>query len=219
MKKYILISILIILTIVLTSCNKDEETTATYKITFTGTWTEASHPTDYPSNAHFSALTGLSHKENTRLFEVGSLASEGIETMAETGNADILKDEIYDIIDMGNGFKKISGSGVGTGTGSTSVTVKVNIENSYITLVSMIAPSPDWFIAVQSVNLYENGKFVEEKTVEGIIYDSGTDSGTTFATPNQATSPVENIYIINDVPIGNGTTVENPYGTFVFEKM
>lgn len=219
MKKFIIITLVISFAFAFTSCDNDDEITATYKITFTGTWTETSHPTDYPSNAHFSALTGLSHNENIKLFEVGILASEGIKIMAEGGNAAVLGEEIDDIIDNGGGFKKIAGSGVGTGTGSTSVTAKVNMDNSHVTIVSMLAPSPDWFIAVQAINLFEDGKFVESKTIEGVVYDSGTDSGATFATPNIVTAPAENVFIITDTPVGNGNTVESSYGTFVFEKM
>ena len=218
MKKYIIVAIAIVSAFSFTSCDKEEETTATYEITFTGTWSESSHPTAYPSNSHFSSLIGLSHSSNTHLFEIGSLASEGIKNMAETGGTGVLGDEIDEIIDNGGGFKKIIGSGVGTGSGNTSVTVKVNLENSHVTIVSMIAPSPDWFIAVQALNLIEDGKFIESKTVEGIIYDSGTDSGTTFATANILTSPAQNIYINTEIPVGDGNTVSNSYGTFVFEK-
>jgi hypothetical protein len=44
----------------------------------------------------------------------------------------------------------------------------------------MIAPSPDWFAGVAGVNLMENGKFVAEKTVDLMAYDSGGDAGVTY---------------------------------------
>jgi hypothetical protein len=43
----------------------------TYRVTVDGIWTAASHPHEYPSDAHFSWLTGATHDEGYRLFEAG----------------------------------------------------------------------------------------------------------------------------------------------------
>jgi len=36
---------------------------------------------------------------------------------------------------------------------------------SLVTLVSMLAPSPDWFVGVSGLDLIENGDWVAEKVV------------------------------------------------------
>ena len=45
-------------------------------------------------------------------------------------------------------------------------TVQMTIEKNapYITVVSMIAPSPDWFIAARNVELYKNGTWYRTNT-------------------------------------------------------
>ena len=50
-------------------------------------------------------------------------------------------------------------------------------------MVTMIAPSPDWFTGV-SVDLMENGEWVAEKTVTVFAWDAGTDVGTTYKAPD-----------------------------------
>jgi hypothetical protein len=43
------------------------------------------------------------------------------------------------------------------------------MEHPSITLATMIAPSPDWYIAVVNINLFENNSFVNQKTVEARV--------------------------------------------------
>jgi hypothetical protein len=82
----------------------------------------------------------------------------------------------------------------------------------------MIAPSPDWFIGVNSLTLFENGSFVEEKTVILYAYDAGTDSGTTYTSPDLPTEPPEPIFLIEGYPFFyEGELV--PLGTFTFTKI
>lgn len=79
----------------------------------------------------------------------------------------------------------------------------------------MLAPSPDWYVAIINQNLLENGEFVDEKTVDALTYDAGTDSGTTFTSANMPTDPKVPISVINTPPIGNGKTI----ATVKFEKL
>lgn len=192
--------------------------TATYRLTFTANWTSNSHPTDYPSNPHFSGLIGMSHNSDVTLYKTGENASEGIKVMAETGGKTPLTSEINALIQNKTAFELISGGGVSTGTGNVSVEFKVTKTHSLVSIVSMIAPSPDWFVGVSGVNLLENDQWVSSKEVSPGTYDSGTDSGTTFTSANQATSPATPISIITSAPLAvNGTVA--PLGTFKIEKI
>ncbi|MGI9553181.1 MAG: spondin domain-containing protein, partial [Aurantibacter sp.] len=192
---------------------------ASYTVTFKGNWSATTHMTDFPSGAdHFSALVGMVHKQGAVIFEEGELATSGIEDMAELGNNGDLRDEIDALITSGMALNRIDGGGLGGGTEMTSVTINVTEEFSLVTLVSMIAPSPDWFVSAENVDLFDNGAFVENITVNGLSYDSGTDSGSTFNSTNDDTDPAENIFLITDSPLGNGTTVDPPIAIFTFVK-
>ena len=86
-----------------------------------------------------------------------------------------------------------------------------------VTLVSMVAPSPDWFTGVSALSLLEGGQWVEELTVELFAYDAGTDSGTTYNSADDPTSPRESIQRIDGRPLAVGGQVA-PVGTFTFTR-
>jgi len=193
--------------------------TASYTVTFQGNWTAANHPTDFPTGAdHFSGLRGMVHKAGAAIFEEGELATSGIEDMAEQGNNGDLHDEIDALVNSGLALSRVNGGSLSSGTEMTSVTIDVTEEFSLVTLVSMIAPSPDWFVAAENVDLFQNGEFLENVIFNGISYDSGTDSGSSFSSGNDDTSPAEDIFLITDAPLGNGTTVDPPVAIFTFTK-
>ena len=202
------------------SCDPDEPAErelliAKYKVTFNFKWNAQDFPTDYPSSAHFSKLIGWSHKPSSEFFKVGSIASEGIKNMAEIGATTALSDEFSSKIEAGEGLKSVVGNGLGSGVGALSVTLDVNEKFSSITLATMLAPSPDWYVAIINQNLLENGEFVDEKTVDALTYDAGTDSGVTFTSSNKPTNPKVPISVIDTPPIGNGKTI----ATVKFEKL
>ena len=205
---------LIILSLVFVQCNKTDEKESllveadiTYKVTFEFKWNIQDFPIDYPSNAHFSKLIGWSHKSTSNFFSIGTIASEGIKDMAELGANSTLKNEINEKIDNGDGLDFVIGENLSGGVGKITLEIVVNKENSSVTLATMIAPSPDWYIAVVNINLFENGKFTNEKIVDGLIYDAGTDSGTTFESNNDETNPKQAISLITNTPLGNGITI------------
>jgi hypothetical protein len=53
----------------------------------------------------------------------------------------------------------------------------------------MIAPSPDWMIAINSINLREGGSWSNEIVIPLFPYDAGTDSGVNYTSGNQPTLP------------------------------
>ena len=143
---------------------------ARYRVTFDAVWSSTTHPTDFPSNAHFSGLIGLTHTPNVALFELGTIASPGMVNMAETGGKSPLDSEIQTVIAGGQGQTLISGGGIGTSPGTVSV--EFDIENSHplVSITTMIAPSPDWFVGVRDLNLFENGDWTNSLTC--LLYTS-----------------------------------------------
>jgi len=167
----------------------NQATAASYRITFNATWSATTHPTPFPGNAHFSGLVGAVHNEQVSFWEPGQIASDGIELMAETGSKSIFLQEIDSAIASGYAATAIDGPGIVSSPGTASVNVDVSIENPLVTLTTMIAPSPDWFVGFHGVRLYENGEFVDSLTIDGFAYDSGTDSGVSYTSGNRDTQP------------------------------
>ena len=90
----------------------------------------------------------------------------------------------------------------------------VNVDFPLVTLVSMIAPSPDWFVGVSSLSLLEEGSWLGSVVVELFAYDAGTDGGVIYTSPNEATEPRANISRITASPFD----VASPLGTFTFTR-
>ena len=85
---------------------------------------------------------------------------------------------------------------------------------SKVTLVTMIAPSPDWFVGVDALELRPGGQWVNELTVSLLAWDAGTDDGTAFTSPNKNSNPKQPIALITGGPFfGN-----DPLGTFTFTR-
>jgi hypothetical protein len=212
----LLIGILLAGTIFISGCIAPNM--VTYEVTFDATWNEETHPDDFPSNPHFSGLIGATHNNKISFWREGELASDGIKNMAETGSKSPLNKEIIMQMLDRKAFRIISGSGLSPSPGSISLEFKICDEYPLVTLVTMIAPSPDWFVGVDSLNLYENGTFVNEKVVTLYAYDAGTDSGYSYESHDSPTEPPEKIFKIEGYPFFyDGELV--PLGTFTFTKI
>ena len=215
----------LILVLFIASCSESDgpvemgiESDASYTVTFTMHWNSTDFPTDYPSGAHFSKLIGWSHPITSTFFKVGTTATEGIKVMAETGGTGTLQTELEAKITDGEGLDFVLGSGLGNGTGEISVDVEVDAINSSVTLVSMVAPSPDWYVAALNVNLYDGTHFVDTETITAAVYDAGTDSGLSFSSNNSITDPQGLISLFVDTPLGDGTELPTAFATVTFVK-
>ena len=193
--------------------------TAEYTVTFTFNWNNTDFPVDYPSNPHFSSLVGWVHQKDNTFFDAGKIATDGIKSMAEVGGTATLIEELQALIDQKKGLKTYVGSGLGSGVGNIVLDVTISNEFPAISLATMLAPSPDWYIAAVNVILTDDDdNFVETKTIHGGVYDAGTDSGTTFTAANSATQPRENINIITQAPLGDGNGVKSSICSVTFTK-
>ena len=185
---------------------------AIYRIDFEATWSDSTHPTDFPSGAHFSPLIGGVHNDSASFWELGDTASPGMEEMAETGRTRTLADEIRAEMPK-NALAVIEGRGTRSPGSATIDTVVVNTDHPLVTLVTMIAPSPDWFAGVTGQSLLdEDGEWVDELEVLLYPLDAGTDSGITYTSPNRDTSPQEPISSLK----GKYPFSDEPVGTYIF---
>lgn len=192
--------------------------TADYRVTFEATWSAATHPSNIPSNPHFSPLIGATHPEGTRFWEMGGTASDGIKAMAETGSTSPLDSEINQAISQGRAESLLRGGPIARSPGSVKLGFQASLDNAYVTLVSMVAPSPDWFVGVSGLSLMENGDWADRIDVELFAYDAGTDGGKTYTARDQPLNPRQAIGRIQTMPFRvNGNLV--PVGTFTFRRM
>lgn len=194
------------------------ESTARYRVTFQSVWSSSTHPGAYPFNAHYSGLIGMTHNSNVKLFELGALASSGIISMAEFGVKSSLITEVNAAINAGTGQHLISGGGVGTSPGSVAVEVNIGQTHPLVSITSMIAPSPDWFIGVKDINLVANGEWVNQLTIPVGVYDAGSDSGPDFTSRNEPTNPKESITMITTAPLAVNGVVAN-MGNMIFQRI
>ncbi len=206
--------------LMLTGCDKNDINPegVTYDVEVIGLWTMETFPTDFPINAHFSKPVAMSHDANTRMFQLGVLSTPGMINMAETGGISPLDEEIRDMIDAGNALDLTIGDGLSGGTSISSFEIVVDENHQHVSLVTMIAPSPDWFVGVNAVSLYQNGAFVDSLVVNGLVYDAGSDSGSTFTSADQATSPKDGVSMFVDAPLGDGTVIPEPIMQIIFTK-
>ena len=72
-----------------------------------------------------------------------------------------------------------------------------------VTLATMIAPSPDWFVGVSGLSLQDDhddhGHWLDSHTVDLFPYDAGTEEGTMFSFDNADSMPAGSIMSAKDV--------------------
>lgn len=194
--------------------------TALFKVEFNASWSQTTHPSNWPSNPHLSGLVGGTHNASAHFYRTGETASEGIRMMAELGQKTTLLGEVATAITNGNAHLQLSGGGISPSPGSVTLTFPAAMLRDFplVTLVSMIAPSPDWFVGVDSLSLIENGEWVSNKVVTLYGMDAGTDSGASYSSADLVTVPRDVVTEFTDFPaLVNGQVV--PFGTYTFIRL
>jgi Spondin_N len=173
---------------------------------------------DFPSNAHFSPLIGGTHSRDVRFWAAGASASAGIEAMAEQGRTSPLDLEVQVAISAGTAYSRIQGGAVARSPGVAVAEFEIDREHPLVSLVTMVAPSPDWFVGIDSLSLVEAGDWVTEKTVTLYPWDAGTDSGATYGSPDQDQQPPQPIRALQGYPVALEGMVA-PFGSFSFRRI
>ena len=185
---------------------------ATYTVTFQGEWTLSSTPGGVVSGAHFTTLIGAVHNSRVTFWSSGGTATPGIEAVAELGATSTFKSEIdAKGSDVASVVQQSVGSG---GRGSATFDIDVTRDHPMLTLVSMIGPSPDWFVGVSRLSLLSGGQWRTQHSVNLYPYDAGTENGEEFSLSNPATSPQGTISSIR----GMGKFSNEPMATLSFVR-
>ncbi|XP_054260849.1 spondin-2 isoform X2 [Macrosteles quadrilineatus] len=172
-----------------TPCDK----LATYRVVLHTFWTRDLFPKHYPEwrpPAQWSKLIGKSHGSSYSLFRLSQKASPGVKAFSETGRSDLLEAPGPGV------FDEFVAPAIPSGAGRTEAQFFLDGNNSRVSLMSRIIPSPDWFIGIDSFDLCVDGNWLDTITIEVDPLDAGTDNGFTFTAPNWATSPQGVIYRI-----------------------
>lgn len=202
----------------LSSCKKEEATTtpfseARYTVTVTGKW--ASPAFTVPPGAHYTTFIGMVHNGNAFLWKEGSKASYGMEVLAETGGGGPVLAEIDSTIRTNNGLSLLLFVAPGTNT-SANVNLYCNSNYTRISFASMLGPTPDWFVGVDGINLYRNGQWLADTTIDLYALDAGTEDGDVFGYNNPATVPQQNVHVLQasqSTVLTNGNPVLAPIAT------
>ena len=159
--------------------------TASYRVTLVVEWSPETHPTTLPPGWHTSQAVLASHSRTGDLFAVGGFATSGIEAMAERGSISTLRSELQanptvESIDTGRGID---------GSGSDTLDITTSYSRGLLSMVTMLAPSPDWFVGFSAVRLFKDGAWVDRVVLDLGSYDAGTDSGAGFTSGDIDTQP------------------------------
>jgi hypothetical protein len=165
-----------------------------YMITLKSDWTPENFPIEYPeagvlTGPHFSGMVGASHNADYTLFKEGVMPTPGLERLSEEGKHSPLDDEIKKAIAEGKSMMLFESDALRDFAKTATTKVKVNDKYPMVSVVNMIAPSPDWFTGVADLNLKENGEWVTTKEIQIFAWDSGGDDGATYKAPDMDTNP------------------------------
>ncbi|HET6202171.1 MAG TPA: spondin domain-containing protein [Planctomycetota bacterium] len=194
-----------------------------YEVTLTPMWTASTHPLDYPkagllTGPHFSGLIGATHDASFAIFREGSPPTPGLERLSEEGKHSPLDAEIRAAIASGHAGALLEGDPIRDLTKSSTVRFRADEKHPLVSVVAMIAPSPDWFAGAGAVNLREGGSWASSKEVTLYAYDSGGDDGMTYEAADADANPKEPTRV-NDAAhfLQSGKRV--PVGKVVFRKI
>ena len=99
---------------------------------------------------------------------------------------------------------------------------KIMVQNMYsmVSLITMIAPSPDWFVGVDSYDLCGMNGWKEKVTMDLLPWDAGTEDGLTYKLDNTETNPVDVIMrITTDSNSDIGKHANVTFATVTFTRV
>ncbi len=155
-----------------------------YSLEFDVTWSVETHPETLPAGPHVSPFVAVVHKTPGSVIQRGTRATSGLELIAETGATGTFAAELDMLIAAGEVLEYSVGQRIDA-PGTDSVDLRATQEFPYLTVVSMIAPSPDWLVASVDFPLFNGQQWAIDNELGPQYLDAGTDDGTTFTAANR----------------------------------
>jgi hypothetical protein len=146
--------------------------------------------TNMTNAIYFTPLLVASHNRKTHLFEIGSLASENLQAMAEGGNIDGL---ISDIEAAGGSYVANPAAGLlAPGASAEALIDGIGKRNRFLSIVGMLLPTNDGFVGLDGLKIPKR-KGVYTYYLHG--YDAGTEANDEIinggGTPNTPGIPAD----------------------------
>lgn len=169
------------------------------------------HSTDEPLKVHrpylvFSPLLAVSHSGRLSILTDRGYASQELRDIAQTGDNSALYEKLSSMQADGHHVLSVSTASAPTGAGErTTLKLTVDCHHPYISVVAMIAPSPDWIVHVANLNMHRSLWFISgfRKSMSGYLYacDAGTDDGTSFTDPSDPSLDIPSDPQLNIAPL------------------
>ena len=192
---------------------------ATFKVSFHAEWSAQTTGVTPPGSAHFTTFIGGTHNSDYVVWASGSLASSGVESMAETGSTSGLESEVRAQIAAEDAGQVVKFNGVRPGTGMSTGEFTVTCAYPLVSFGSMVAPSPDWFVGVSSLSMLNSSmRWHSNIERELFVYDAGTEDGDSFSLSNPDSNPKTPIKrLVGNANIGLQAGMDR-IGRIVFER-
>jgi len=165
---------------------------ATYKVEIYGTWYPARQPLAYPNPGRFSPLGVASHNMHYQIWQNGGYATQGVQNVAHLGDDTVLLSEFETAYNEGYIYDYAGGAAPINSTQTAYVYINVSTKYPFVSGITMVAPSPDWFTSFTNANMCDKttGKWKTAVVFDNQQpYDAGTNTGSSFLSPSNETNP------------------------------
>lgn len=150
-------------------------------VTFVGTWTAGCHPDYLVPERHWSPLTGASHDPSYEVWNACMYnVSQGVALVSQQGETATIEGEYKaqgdKVLDTGRGS-------LIDGDGRSSFQLRVDANHSFVSVLTMLAPSADRMMGVSRLRLCDDTCWRDRVIVCGELFSTATKSER-VGTPN-----------------------------------
>lgn len=170
------------------------QNSATYSCTLTNLWSAENHPVGYDqvrNSAHWSPPVFATHGEDYEMWAPNEMASPGVEGVAETGSTSLLETEIEAAQTDGIvGDFEIGNNQFNANDPPQTVDgIQLTPGFPFLSTITMVAPSPDWFTGIPKFSPIDEGFWLESFGIATFPWDAGTEQGDTYSINNNPENP------------------------------
>jgi len=200
------------------------DVTATYSCTLTNMWSKENHPVGYDSisnSAHWSPPVLVAHGTDYEMWASNTMASPGVETVAETGRTSTLEDEIKEAQNNGFAGGFVVGNNQFNANDGPQIFDDIQLTSTFpmLSTITMAAPSPDWFTGIYNFSPIdpEQNVWYESFEIATYSWDAGTELGETYSLNNDPQEPHIPIFQLTNetIPGDSGILLDGESGTDV----
>lgn len=205
----------------LIACKKDktDRFNVIYEVEFEPTWNATTHPGAFPDDAGFAPFIAAAHLSSVEVFSEGLPASEALTEYALNGTTTVFESDFRFLINTSRALDFVIGDGVSY-PATSSVLLGTARGYQFVTLISRITPSPDWFIAAQTSLIDPaDGEWYNRIIVEAIAYDAGLDTAVTFLPPYLPLDTASSIELLKNGPLTLGSDTVFNMGRFILTRV